>query len=340
MFFLVIDKSERTEFDMRHRLKHMAFSIFLCLILFGMAACSSDSTPSEPPPPESSFSQWTALNSGTSRHLWGVHMINADLAVAVGDSSTILVTIDGGDHWQQIDWELAEALYSVSFFGMNGFAVGQDGLMFHSTDGGLNWWRANSGTNHFLFSVEIMSSSFGVAVGGDGTILRTSTPEESDSWEALPWNEVIRENMLADVAFADANVGVVVGINNTDVFRTTNGGDTWAHITGPFGSEAVDFADSMNGIIVSYFGGIFLTDDSGVTWEYVIPEGGSHHRAVSMPTADSVAIAASGWVLRSDNGGHEWTKQTPPNGFTDIHMLSADTGMAVGNNGVIYRTRP
>ena len=53
-----------------------------------------------------------------------------------------------------------------------GWAVGQSGVIRHTTDGGVTWTHQNSGTTRELMSVDFTDANTGWAVGGGGTILK------------------------------------------------------------------------------------------------------------------------------------------------------------------------
>ena len=70
---------------------------------------------------------------------------------------------------------MADVLFGVSFTDANnGTAVGSDGLILRTTDGGANWTNQTSGTTSFLNDVSFTDTNNGTAVGENGTILRTT----------------------------------------------------------------------------------------------------------------------------------------------------------------------
>jgi photosystem II stability/assembly factor-like uncharacterized protein len=67
------------------------------------------------------------------------------------------------------------ALLGVSFTDTNrGTAVGKDGTIVRTTDGGATWVTQTSGTTSFLLGVSFTDANTGTAVGQNGTILRTT----------------------------------------------------------------------------------------------------------------------------------------------------------------------
>src|SRR6266404_7777841 len=68
-----------------------------------------------------------------------------------------------------------EFLYGVSFTDANnGTAVGEDGTILRTTNGGLRWVHQRSGTTKFLWGVSFSDTNNGIAVGEGGIILRTT----------------------------------------------------------------------------------------------------------------------------------------------------------------------
>jgi hypothetical protein len=68
----------------------------------------------------------------------------------------------------------------------NGTAVGHLGTILRTTDGGRNWTREESGTNHLLYGVSFTDPSTGNVVGEFGTILRTANQGPTPSRTATP----------------------------------------------------------------------------------------------------------------------------------------------------------
>ncbi len=113
----------------------------------------------------------------------------------------------------------------------NGTAVGENGTILRTTDGGTNWTQQISGTTDWLGSVSFIDSDNGTAVGGElllpsyGIILRTTNGGTN-------WTQQISEEPLYSVSFTDSDNGIAVGgnelfTNGSTILRTSNGGSTW-----------------------------------------------------------------------------------------------------------------
>ena len=207
-----------------------------------------------------------------------------------------------------VDIGTRETLLDVAFPDAgHGFAVGENGAILASTDGGQTWARQRSGVEVSaeevasrvagqraarqpvnLFGVWFIDAHQGWAVGTD-TILTTS--DGGQVWSALAPPRI--DSIAGDgpgrlgqpqraitwdfraVRFSDSQRGVVVGGGGA-VLVTADGGRTWAwHGDRRFGSlDDVSFADPANGQAVGEAGGggslpsvSIATADAGSTWE-------------------------------------------------------------------------
>src|SRR5207237_2274632 len=65
--------------------------------------------------------------------------------VAVGEQGLILRTTDGGTVWQSVASGVKDNLQSISFSGVNGICGGDSQTILHSTDSGASWQISQSG---------------------------------------------------------------------------------------------------------------------------------------------------------------------------------------------------
>jgi photosystem II stability/assembly factor-like uncharacterized protein len=167
-----------------------------------------------------------------------------------------------------------------------------------------------------------------VAVGGFGTILRTS--DAGASWRTAsspPTNA-----RLMAVTFLTPTVGIAVGTVPATILRTADGGATWTEvtpntITQPLWSVAT--IDSNRALAVGDGGG-YASNDGGVTW-MAVPAGiGTQLVAVSFADASRGAvIAGDATVRRTSDGGATWVA------VNNLAKLPFGTGIALkGTNGV------
>ncbi len=162
-----------------------------------------------------------------------------------------------------------------------------------------------SGTTNPLYSVFFTNTDTGTAIGGSGTILRTT--DGGGTWNPQTSGTTA---ILQSVHFTDANNGAAVGFavgSNTTILHTTNGGTTWT----PQTSSAPGF--------LTLFTVFFADINNGTT----------------------VGVGTAGTnILHTTNGGATWTGQTSGTawGVEGVSFINANIGIAVGQEGTIQRT--
>jgi photosystem II stability/assembly factor-like uncharacterized protein len=125
---------------------------------------------------------WARRTLPSLQSLRKVEFLNERLGWAVGDSETIFATTDGGQSWEQQHRSGAPPAASLSavFFAdsLHGWAAGGSGaghgIILQTSDGGKTWWREPI-DDKALLGLCFINAKTGWAVGGGGTILKTTT---------------------------------------------------------------------------------------------------------------------------------------------------------------------
>lgn len=119
---------------------------------------------------------WDQQTSNVAVTLNSVFARSSTIAYAVGASSTLLITIDGGDTWILQDLSLAPAntLMDIFFVGQYGWIMGSSGLILYSSDSGVSFSSQTSPTAADLRGCYFINQSLGWAVGTSGAILKWS----------------------------------------------------------------------------------------------------------------------------------------------------------------------
>ncbi|MEW6050289.1 MAG: YCF48-related protein [Candidatus Zixiibacteriota bacterium] len=203
--------------------------------------------------------------SGTT--LGGIDFTNSTYGVAVGDSGKVLISADGGDHWEPHTFDKSWMLWKVDMLTPDtGYAVGRSGLIIKTIDGGRGWTPQNSTVTTSLADLQFFDTQEGFVVGNNAVILHTTNGGQL--WEAVPSGVGAS---LWGVSFVDRQHGWVVG-DSGRVLVTTNGGTSWTPQTSGSNIEfrSVQFVDLNYGWAVGPDGVIIHTQNGGATWQQQI----------------------------------------------------------------------
>lgn len=286
--------------------------------------------------PDGTAGTWTLQESGTNEWLYAVEWVGGSKYITVGDSRTVLT--GSGDAWnsQQTPGPYT-FLYGVANEGNTYVAVGSNGSILYSTDGGVTWsdsvnvpWTADS--RPWLNDVTRANGEF-VAVGADGTII--TSPNGVD-WTAAALDT---PSSLESVAWNGSDLLVAVGtaVNGASNAYVSDGGPWTPTSTGsatPLNGVHWD-ADSARFIVVGDQGEILTFD--GQTWNGV--SSGSQLRlekAGSDNAGTLVAVGDFGTILRSTDQGQSWSPVTEGTRQAIRGVAISDSRyVAVGEGGII-----
>lgn len=174
--------------------------------------------------------------------------------------------------WAALNTGISTPLRDVFFITEGkGWAVGDQGVILTSADGGDSWTPQVSNVSGVtLRSVFFTSEADGWIVGSSNTILSTS--DGGSTWNTVSTGGT--SPAFNDVFFSSPSTGYIVGVNGTAGFskRTTNGGASWATtaVSGPL--ESVHFTSDVQGWACGRLGVIFHTTN-GVNWTQQVAPG-------------------------------------------------------------------
>ncbi len=191
-------------------------------------------------------------------------------------------------------------LRAVDFVGDRGWAVGQNGTILASADGGATWAVQPSEHSDWLFGVSFADASHGWAVGGAYGASILATSDGGGSWTPQPTTLTT----LQAVSAVDAAHAWAVG----DGVLATTDGATWTRQTVPLtGGPLLDVcaADLHHVWAVGHGGTIVTTSDGGETWRS--QDVGGDATLTSMCFID----ADHGWVAGYTGGGI-WSVRVHP----------------------------
>ena len=193
--------------------------------------------------------------------LLGLALANGKV-VAVGDRGTILLSADGVD-WQQSAVPVHATLTAVSFSDANnGWAVGHDATILHTTDGGKTWTLQNFQPQDSkpVLSVLALDAQRAYAVGAFGMFL--STTDGGKTWGQLDSPALLEDGL---------HLNALIRLNNGELFvageiglaGVSKDGAVWKRLSLPYeGSLFGALPWGENGALVfGLRGNALFTDD-------------------------------------------------------------------------------
>jgi photosystem II stability/assembly factor-like uncharacterized protein len=216
------------------------------------------------------------------------------------------------------------ALRSVQFADENeGWAGGDDGVVWHTIDGGKTWERQPTGTRASLRCVHFLTPYSGWAVGrvelpgGGSSGVVLATTDGGLQWKAVNSNSVSGLNL---VKFFDDRVGIAAGDGSeafpAGLFRTIDGGRSWKPVPGVRNPTwlAGDFSDHETGVLGGAWSRVATLRDSQLGAGDVDQLSGRSITGMKLNGERAVAVGQGGLVMLSrDTAGVKW-------GFADLKI--------------------
>ncbi|MCK9571411.1 YCF48-related protein, partial [Candidatus Pacearchaeota archaeon] len=265
---------------------------------------------------------WRGVSAFDATHVWAVGHNSA-----AGDDGAI-VFYDGLNWTPQVSG-VNYTLYDVCAISTTvAWAVGSNGTILKTTDGGANWVPQVSGTTKILHGVVAFDVNTVYVVGDTGTILKTT--DGGANWVAQVSGTT---QQLLDVSLTDATHAIAIGDAGT-ILKTTDGTNWAAPASGTTDDlYGVSYLDATHAWAVGDNGTIVFSGDAGVTWG---PQTSNTTQTISAVwSADSTHIwATSGDVLFSN--GVTWTAQTGVGAGYGIEGISNSSIWVVGGAMIFH----
>ncbi|HEY2412370.1 MAG TPA: YCF48-related protein [Pirellulaceae bacterium] len=242
-------------------------------------------------------------------------------------------------------WLQDAELTSVSFIDADrGWAVGDRGVIWHTSDGGRNWKLQNSGVTCRLEAVQFLDADNGVAVGGwtqaythetHGVALRTR--DGGKTWQNTP---DLTLPGLRHVRFFDARQGWAIGDGSAlypgGVFRSEDGGRTWTPVAKgeTLGWVTGDFQDPKSGAVAGFGGSLGIVTSTEIRPSRTTNLGPrSLRRLLLTGQTGGWLIGDGGLVLTTRDSGFTWT--APAGELPDVAARELDfRALAVRENHI------
>ena len=202
---------------------------------------------------------------------------------------------------------LGRTLFDIFFqTPQRGWAVGQDGIVFFTTNGGKNWLERKVG-DETLRQIVFADSTDGWLLT-DTRLLRTN--DGGSAWKPF---EPPNHRVLSRIYFVNPQIGWILGKDGS-IFKTADSGNTWQRQASGTREQLNDIACfSASSCIVGGKKKILLTTlNGGRTWiKRPLPISAYYELRRVRVTHDGTALALAsayrvGHVLGSSDRGRRW----------------------------------
>ena len=228
-----------------------------------------------------------------------------DNCCPVGGFLGVYKSTNGGDNWFSISSGLSGDLAPIAYDPSNSntiYVAGYFGNFYKSTNGGANWTIV-SGVFGDINSLHVQSNGTVWAGGWGG--LRKST-NGGTNWQTMPGipsgNVIYIESIGSDLNT------IYVTVNPSGetrlIYKTTNGGSSWAQIGQSIGGgNILALVNDPNTVFVGNKKGCYKTTDGGANWTVVDTS--------IVLSANSGSIANGNLYLASGGGVYELDNVIP-----------------------------
>jgi photosystem II stability/assembly factor-like uncharacterized protein len=263
------------------------------------------------------------------------------VAVALMVTSALGQTLDG------VQWVSppfgGNNLRKVTFLTPQiGWAIGDQGTIVRTTDGGTRWEYVPSGTTSDLYGITFISDQVGWIVGDNGTVLSTVTG--GASWER---RELSIINRVLDVAFFNSDAGMIIGDFGL-ILRTSDGGNAWSRMKR---NEQVDYTHLVlntkhDGLLCGRDGSVSAVSRFGQVLEARMEFDGEFRSAVTSSRGDQfLLLDRSGKCARTQDK-RKWDELSLPDfegrtydSFACATAVDDRTYLVGDRDGTLYLTR-
>ncbi|MFL9867014.1 glycosyl hydrolase [Paraburkholderia fungorum] len=227
--------------------------------------------------------------------------------VAVGMRGLIIVSDDEGRNWSQVVSPVRSDLVALSFpTAQDGWAVGHDGVVLHTADGGRTWGHQFDGR---MAAASLVNTDKAKIAAGD-TAAQPYLDQLLLNYKAGP------SLPLLSVWFSDALHGMAVGPFGTAI-ATDDGGKTWMPMLERIDNPQFLHLNAVRGVA----GGVFIAGEKGTVFR-LDPASGKFARVETGYGGSFFGIAGDeralfahglrGTIYRSTDRGASWAPLKSP----------------------------
>ncbi|HEV3426795.1 MAG TPA: sialidase [Paraburkholderia sp.] len=265
--------------------------------------------------------------------------------VAVGERGVILLSDDAGASWRRasVTPDEASTLTEVFFVSPRvGVAVGHDGWIVRTVDGGEHWQEVRFDHRHSDPLLAVWGRAGGplFVVGSFGQLLVSR--DEGATWST---EKTLAGDRHLNAIAGDAAGHVVIAGETGTLLVSNDGGANWEKRPSPY-------AGSLFGVLplgahawLAYGmrGNVLRSDDDAQTWAHIDSGvGTSYFGATQLPGCPLVLVGQGGAIVTSSDGGAHYSVRKAGGVQSLAAVLDEGQGhlIVAGEAGVMRWTLP
>jgi len=304
---------------------------------------------------------WTTRESTTTQDLNAVALATQALGLAVGNSGTVIKTLNGGQTWESKASGVTVALYDVMLpSATEGYLAGASGTILKTANLGdtFNAITLPSGVNTAAIKKAAWHNNLrGFAASNGAASNGAIITGEAVSGDVAAWNVTTIANFdVAGVAFATTESG---GADTYVWGRYFAGADSGKYAILKNGTAVqtftgnairdIFFSSAAIGYAVGENGFLYKTTDNGESW-FDASSGTTNNLNSLLFITDNFgwAVGDVGNICLTTSGGVRWTNCSDTSISTDLNDIggsftiastsdASGVGLIVGDGGKVYK---
>lgn len=238
---------------------------------------------------------WVIKNIPFSNFITGCVMTDSLHMFLSAEQGRIYSSFNGGETWSE--YVAGSGIYfaKICFHNEIGFAVGNGGAIYKTSDLGRNWSKLDVFTANDLSNI-IWLDSLTYIISSSGNVIFKTT-DAGNSWLEI---KIPYSYMGSGMDRLNSQTAILAGSYQENILKTTDQGLTWSSIYAGSGISAISFCDSLNGYFCSRGEYIYRTMNGGFSWTQESTDGDVRDIQIVNPTT-AFAVGLYGNILSTNN---------------------------------------
>jgi photosystem II stability/assembly factor-like uncharacterized protein len=274
---------------------------------------------------------WTPSNTGMPASMHITSLSTNNVEVFAGTFQGAFRSANNGANWTRVNYDSTAWIHGITCIGNTLYLSDEFNGLHSSTDNGVTWTPVIIPGDSTTI-VSVVSINGGLAVSSN---LNTYVSPDGLTWTT------VGSGIPCPYGNNLANKGGILIAGGTGLVTSQNSGQSWA--ADSLNDDVDEILISGNDIIVGTFGGIYISDDNGITWTQI--NNGlliSEIYSITSKGSSVFASAYGGGIYKSTDNGQTWadakagltthlTTAIATSG-TDLFAGSANYGVFVSND--------